>query len=91
MLTEEQIQRLVKKLADESVLDEEVCKEYVCFMDKTISDALVPLPEDKRECLEKILQGGFFEGFIKAYFLVGDVIVKIARMFPREKPCSNID
>ena len=64
MLTEEQIQRLAKKLADEHGDDEEECKEYVRFM--------VNGSEDKKD-----FEGEFFEDLLERCFLVGKRISKI--------------
>ena len=90
MLTEEQIQRLAKKLADEHVIDEEQCKEHVLFMDNLSEVALVFLPEDKKELFKKTLEGEFFEDLIQRYFRAGTEIVKIARMISLKTKLAQI-
>ena len=77
MLTEEQIQRLAKKLADEHGFDEEECKEDVRFIDNLSEVAHVFLPEDKKELFKKTLEGEFFEDLIQRCFRVGKEINKI--------------
>ena len=66
MLTEEQIQRLTKKLADEHGYDEEECKERVRSMVKDCSEFFNAfLPEDKKELFKKAFDGEFFEDIIQ--------------------------
>ena len=67
MLTEEQIQRLAKKLVDKHDDDEEECKEYVRFM--------LNGSEDKKD-----FEGEFFEDLLERCFLVGKRISKICRL-----------
>ena len=68
MLTEEQIQRLTKKLSEEYELDEAICEKNVRFID-TISEVFhVLLPEECRERYKKVLEGEFFEGLIQKSF-----------------------
>ena len=53
MLTEEQIQRLAKKISEEHGDDEEQCEKHVRFID-TVSEMFhVLLPEDKKELYKK--------------------------------------
>ena len=68
MLTEEQIQRLAKKLSEEHELDEEKCEKHVRFID-TVSEVFhVLLPEECKELYKKVLEGEFFEGLIQRSF-----------------------
>ena len=53
MLTEEQIQKLAKKLADEHGDDEEECKKYVRFMANSSEKLHAFLPEGKKELFKK--------------------------------------
>ena len=80
MLTEEQIQRLAKKLADEHSDDEEECKGHVRFIDNLPEVVHVFLPEDKKELFEKTLEGEFFEDLIQRGFSAGKEISKICRL-----------
>ena len=81
MLTEEQIQRLQKLIADEHHdFDEEQCEESVRFADRVFEGALVYLPEDIQELLKKTFEGGFFEDLIQGCFRVGNEIVKITSL-----------
>ena len=75
MLTEEQIQRLAKKLSDEHGDDEEECKEYVRFMANGSEVVHSFLPEGK-----KAFEGEFFEDLIQRCFLAGKEISKICRL-----------
>ena len=77
MLTEEQIQRLAKKLADEHGDDEEQCKGHVRFAVNLSEVAHAFLPEDKKEPFKKALEGEFFEDLIQRCFSVGKEIIKI--------------
>ena len=81
MLTEEQIQRLAKKLADEHGVDEEQYKGYVRFVDNFSEIVSAFLPEDKKEVFKKALEEGFFEDYIQRCFSVGKEIVKIGWLF----------
>ena len=77
MLTEEQIQRLVKKLSEEHGYDEEQCEKHVRFID-TVSEIFhVLLPEDCKELYKKILEGEFFEGIIQRSFSLGKQLREI--------------
>ena len=80
MLTEEQIQRLAKKAADEHGFDEEECKEHVRFADNFSEVVHVFLPEAAKELFEKTLEGEFFEELIQRCFRVGKEIIKIRWM-----------
>ena len=71
MLTEEQIQILAKKLADEHGDDEEQCKGHVRFAVNLSEIAHCLLLEDKKETFKKGLEGGFFEDLIQRCFSVG--------------------
>ena len=75
MLTEEQIQRLAKKIADEHGYDEEECKEYVRFMANRSEVFDIFHPESKKN-----LEGEFFEELIQRSFLAGKEISKICRL-----------
>ena len=77
MLTEEQIQRLAKKLADEHGDDEEECKKHVRFIANVSEVVHAFFPEDKKELFEKTLEGGFFEDIIQSSFSIGKQISKI--------------
>ena len=77
MLTEEQIQRLAKKLSDEHGDDEEECKEYVRFMANGSEVVHAFLPEDKKELFKKAFEGEFFEDLIQRGFSIGKQISKI--------------
>ena len=59
MLTEEQIQRLAKKLADEHGDDEEECKGHVRFADNFSEVIHVFLPEPAKELFKKTIEGEF--------------------------------
>ena len=77
MLTEEQIQRLAKKLSEEHELDEEKCEKHVRFID-TVSEVFhVLLPEEQQEVFRKTFEGEFFEGLIQRSFSIGEQIRKI--------------
>ena len=80
MLTEEQIQRLAKKLADEHGDDEEECEKYVRFMAYTSKATYAHLCEDKKELFKKTLEGGFFEDLIQRSFSLGTQLNKIFRL-----------
>ena len=81
MLTEEQIQRLAKKLADEHGDDEEQYKVYVRFVDKISEIVYAFLHEPKKEVFKKAIEEGFFEDYIQRCFSVGKEIVKIGCLF----------
>ena len=68
MLTEEQIQRLTKKLSEEYELDEEECEKNVRLIDTVSEFFHVLLPEECRELYKKTLEGEFFEGLIQRSF-----------------------
>ena len=71
MLTEEQIQRLAKKLSEEHGDDEEQCVKHVRFID-TVSEIFhVLLPEEQQEVFRKTLEGEFFESIIQRSFRLG--------------------
>ena len=89
MLTEEQIQRLAKKLADERVFDEEECKKRVLFMERVSELALVFLPEDKKELFNKIFEGPFVEDLILRYFHIEKELVEIAWMLSLKKKLAQ--
>ena len=90
MLTEEQIQSLAKKLADEHGDDEEECKEHVRFIVNLSEVVLVFLPEEKQELFKKSLEGGFFEYLIQGHFHVGAEIDKIARIISLKKKLAQL-
>ena len=77
MLTEEQIQRLAKKLSEEHTVDEEKCKEHVRFLANFSEVVHALLPEDSKELFKKSLEGEFFEGLIQRSFSIGEQIRKI--------------
>ena len=80
MLTEEQIQRLAKKLADEHGDDEEECEKHVRFMANSSKAAYAFLPENKKELFKKALEGEFFEYLIQEGFSLGIQLGKIIRL-----------
>ena len=80
MLTEEQIQRLAKKLADEHGDDEEECEKHVRFMVNSSKVAYAFLPENKKELFKKNLEGEFFEYIIQEGFSLGIQLGKIIRL-----------
>ena len=80
MLTEEQIQILAKKLADEHDHDEEQCKGHVRFAVNLSEIVHSFLPEDKKELFKEALEGGFFESLIQRFFSAGKEIDKIIWM-----------
>ena len=90
MLTEEQIKRLVKKLADEHGFDEENSKKYLLFIESFSESALVLLPEDKKELFNKIFEGPFVEALILRYFRIENEICKIAWMLSLKKKLAQI-
>ena len=65
MLTEEQIQRLAKKIACGYGFDGEECKEHILFIVNLSEIALILLDEDKKELFKKAFEGGFFEHLIE--------------------------
>ena len=77
MLTEEQIQRLTKKLAEEHEVDEEQCEKHVRFIDEFSEIVHALLPEESKELYKKILEGKFFEGIIQRCFSIGEEIYGI--------------
>ena len=77
MLTEEQIQRLAKKLADEHGDDEEECKKQVLFMVNGLKIACALMPEDKKELFKKAYEGEFLEDYIQKSFSLGKQISKL--------------
>ena len=77
MLTEEQIQRLAKKLSEEHGVDEEECKEHVRFIDNFSEAYHAFLPEERKEPFKKALEGGFFESLIQRSFSLGKQIREI--------------
>ena len=77
MLTEEQIQKLAKKFADEHGDDEEECKKYVRFMANSSEKLHAFLPEGKKELFKKTLEGEFFEDLIQRVFITAQQISKI--------------
>ena len=77
MLTEEQIQKLAKKLADEHGDDEEECKKYVRFMANSSEKLHAFLPEGKKKLFKKTLEGEFFEGIIQRSFSLGKQLREI--------------
>ena len=75
MLTEEQIQRLAKKIADEHGRGEEESKELVRSMVNYCSVVVNSLcPEHK-----KVFEGEFFENLIQSCVRLGKEISKICR------------
>ena len=77
MLTEEQIQRLAKKLSEEHDDDEEECEKHVRFID-TVSEIFhVLLPEDCKELYKETLEGEFFEDIIQRSFSIGKQLREI--------------
>ena len=80
MLTEEQIQRLAKKLADEHGDDEEECKKHVLFMVSGLKTVYALIPEDKKELFKKAYEGEFSEDLIQRSFSLGKQISKLYRM-----------
>ena len=80
MLTEEQIQRLAKKLADEHGDDEEECEKYVRLMANVSKVTHAHLREDKKELFKKALEGEFFEDLIQRSFSLGTQLSKIFRL-----------
>ena len=81
MLTEEQIQRLAKKLSEEHAVDEEECKEHVSFIANFSEVVHALLPEDSKELYKKTLEGEFFEDLIQRSFSIGEQIRKIYKMW----------
>ena len=81
MLTEEQIQRLAKKLSEEHDVDEEECKEHVRFIDNFSEAYHALLPEERKEDFKKALEGEFFEGLIQRSFSLGKQVREIYWMF----------
>ena len=90
MLTEEQIQRLVKKLADEHGFDEEEWKKHVLFTENFSEFVLVFVHEDKKELFNKIFEGAFVEDLILRYFCIANEIRKIAWMLSLKKKLAQI-
>ena len=77
MLTEEQIQRLAKKLADEHGDDEEECKKHVLFTVSGLKIFYAFIPEDKKELFKKAYEGEFLEDLIQKSFILGKQINKL--------------
>ena len=90
MLTEEQIQRLVKKLADEHGFDEETLKKHVLFIESFSELVLVFFPEDKKELFNKVFEGPFVEDLILRYFRIANEIVEISWMLSLKKKLAEI-
>ena len=77
MLTEEQIQRLAKKLADKHGDDEKECEKHVRFIDNFSEVYHALLPEERKEHFKKALEGEFFEVIIQRSFSLGKQIREI--------------
>ena len=80
MLTEEQIQRLAKKLSEEHGDDEEECEKHVRFIDNFSEVYHALLPEEYKEHYKKVLEGEFFEDIIQRSFSLGKQIREIYLM-----------
>ena len=77
MLTEEQIQRLAKKLSEEHGDDEEECKKHVLFTVSGLKIVYAFVPEDKKELFKKAYEGEFLEDLIQKSFILGKQINKL--------------
>ena len=80
MMTEEQIQRLAKKLSDEHGDDEEECKKHVLFTLSGLKIAHAFVSEDKKELFKKAYEGEFLEDLIQESFILRKQIDKISCM-----------